>query len=1812
MSSTYTADQAYPDFTVYAWSQLGTGAVHATVTCQNAPGTVTLPSFPVVQAGSTTSSLTMTLSQAPSSGLAVTPTATGLTFNPPTIAFGAGSSSQTFTVTADAGAAPGPVTISYALGGADAAQYTPPASSSLTVLGTISPPAYPVLTQGSTSATLTMTASAAGNVTLTPSATGLTFAPTTLNFSTGASQNFTVTAASNAGPGAIAVSYALSGANASLYATPPTGSITVNRPVPTISSISPTSGPATGGTTVTITGTDLTAATAVTFGATAAAGFTVNSATSITATAPAGTGTVDVRVTTSGGTSATSAADQFTYIAAPTVSAILPSSGPAAGGTTVTITGTDLTAATAVTFGATAAAGFTVNSATSITATAPAGTGTVDVRVSTAGGTSSTSAADRFTYIAAPTVTAISPTAGPTAGGTTVTLTGTSFSGATSVTFGATAATGFTVNSPTSITATAPAGTGTVDIRVTTAGGTSAISAADQYTYIAAPTVSSISPNSGSVTGGTSVTVSGTNLTGATSVTFGSMAASSFTVDSATSITATVPAHAAGAVNVAVATVGGTGTLVGGYTFLNPPVAGNVSLTVAPNSASNAVTLSLSGGAAASVAVATQATHGTATASGLSITFTPTPGYVGSDSFTYTATNAGGTSAPATVSVTVSAPTIAIGPSTLSAGAVATTYSQTITASGGTSSYTYAVTSGSLPAGLTLSPTSGVVSGTPTAGGTFNFIVTITDSSTGTGPFTGTRAYSLTIASPTISVGPTTLSSGTVGTVYSQTITASGGTSSYTYAVTAGALPAGLSLSTGGLVSGTPTAGGSFNVTITATDSSTGTGAPFTGSQAYSLTISAPTLAIAPATIPTAALNTVYSQTITASGGTAPYHYTVIAGALPNGLALSPAGTIAGTPTVASTFNFTITATDSSTGTGPFTNSKAYSLVVTANPPVVSNVSATVPPNSTNTPVALSLSGGTATSVAVVAQATHGTANASGTAISYTPAAGYVGTDSFTYTASNADGTSAPATVSITVSTPTIAIAPATLPTATVATAYSETITASGGTSPYSYAVTTGVLPAGLTLSSGGVLSGTPTASGTFNLTITATDSSTGAGPFSASRAYTLVTNIQAPVAGNVAATVAANSSANAITLAVTGGAATSAAIVTPAAHGTATATSATTVAYTPVAGYSGPDSFTYTATNGSGTSAPATISITVTAPTLSFSPASGALAAGMMNAAYSQTVTASGGTSPYGYGVTGTLPAGLTLNHATGAITGTPTASGNYSFSISATDANNATTSAAYTIAIAPPPTTFVFSPAGGALTEAMAGEAYSQQVSATGGTGVKIYSLASGSLPNGLVLNISTGQLNGPLASGTEGDYSFTIQVRDGNGATATAAYTLKVKNRSVTVADEVVNVPAGSAPGDVYLNRGATGGPFTAAILAFVEPANAGTVTIIQGQLAQAGPVSTPVGWYLHYTPNPAYSGQVRVGYKLVSALGTSNIGTVTYNVGYDAGKVAADIDGLVHGFVQSRQNMIANTIEVPGLLQRRQMQKASDPITARMTPSQEGMTLGFSTSLSQLRAAGGDADAASAPFNVWIGGAFLAHNDKNRNDSTGKWGSFAMINMGADYLLSDRALIGLSFHYDRMTDPTEQDAELTGNGWLAGPYASIEIGRGVFWNGSLRYGGSNNTINTTFWNGSFKTTRWMADTSIDGQWSLDEDTTISPKLRMIYFSEKVADYTVKNGAGDAITIDGFNEDQFRVSLGAEIARSFVLENDAKLTPKLGVTAGFSGLDGSGAFGALTAGVTLQTANFWMLDTSILLNIEGDGQKSVGAKLAAAKKF
>lgn len=270
------------------------------------------------------------------------------------------------------------------------------------------------------------------------------------------------------------------------------------------------------------------------------------------------------------------------------------------------------------------------------------------------------------------------------------------------------------------------------------------------------------------------------------------------------------------------------------------------------------------------------------------------------------------------VTVTGGMAPITLNPSSLPSGTVGAGYSQTITASGGTGAgYSYSVSAGTLPAGLSLS-SAGALSGTPSAAGASSFTITATDS----GAHTGSQSYALSI-NAAVSVSPGSLPGGTVGSAYSQTITASGGTGTgYSFSVSAGTLPAGLGLSSGGVLSGTPSAFGTSSFTIRATDSGGNS-----GSQSYSLAISAATLVLSPTGLPIGTVGAAYSQTITASGGTGTgYSYSVSAGTLPAGLSLSASGLLSGTPTTAATYSFTATATDSAGDSG----SQAYNVTINA------------------------------------------------------------------------------------------------------------------------------------------------------------------------------------------------------------------------------------------------------------------------------------------------------------------------------------------------------------------------------------------------------------------------------------------------------------------------------------------------------------------------------------------------------------------------------------------------------------------------------------------------------------------------------------------------------------------------------------------------------------------------------------------------------------------------------------------------------------------------------------------------------------------
>jgi serine/threonine protein kinase len=252
------------------------------------------------------------------------------------------------------------------------------------------PPAAPVVTGISPN-----TGPAAGGTSVTitgknlSNATGVSFGGAGAKITADSSTKVTATSPSGSGTVDITVTTkggtsAKSNADKFTYATP----------APVVIEISPSSGPAAGGTSVTITGTNLSSATGVSFGGTGGR-ITADSSTQITATSPSGSGTVDITVTTAGGTSVTTNGDKFTYIAAPTITALRPSSGNQ--GTTVTIVGTNLENATSVSFGG-AAATIVSDSDETITVTAPAGSlGPVNVTVTTAGGTSNGA---QFTYVA--------------------------------------------------------------------------------------------------------------------------------------------------------------------------------------------------------------------------------------------------------------------------------------------------------------------------------------------------------------------------------------------------------------------------------------------------------------------------------------------------------------------------------------------------------------------------------------------------------------------------------------------------------------------------------------------------------------------------------------------------------------------------------------------------------------------------------------------------------------------------------------------------------------------------------------------------------------------------------------------------------------------------------------------------------------------------------------------------------------------------------------------------------------------------------------------------------------------------------------------------------------------------------------------------------------------------------------------------------------------------------------------------------------------------------------------------------------------
>ena len=222
-------------------------------------------------------------------------------------------------------------------------------------------------------------------------------------------------------------------------------------------------------------------------------------------------------------------------------------------------------------------------------------------------------------------------------------------------------------------------------------------------------------------------------------------------------------------------------------------------------------------------------------------------------------------------------------------------------ADGGTTPYTWTVGDGQLPPGLTLA-TGGTLSGTPTGIGSYRFSILVTDT---TGQTT-TNSFALAVSEPLIITTGSNLAV-TLAKPVSITLNATGGTQPYSWSITTGTPPAGLSLSPAGIITGTLTTAATATLTISVRDSAA---TPATASQAFTI-IAAGSLAISTSSLPTAYLGSPYTSTLQVSGGTAPYSWSVSSGSLPPGFSLSAAGLLTGTPSTPGSYTFTVTVTDS-------------------------------------------------------------------------------------------------------------------------------------------------------------------------------------------------------------------------------------------------------------------------------------------------------------------------------------------------------------------------------------------------------------------------------------------------------------------------------------------------------------------------------------------------------------------------------------------------------------------------------------------------------------------------------------------------------------------------------------------------------------------------------------------------------------------------------------------------------------------------------------------------------------------------------------
>ncbi|HET7150065.1 MAG TPA: putative Ig domain-containing protein [Candidatus Acidoferrum sp.] len=831
----------------------------------------------------------------------------------------------------------------------------------------------------------------------------------------------------------------------------------------------------------------------------------------------------------------------------------------------------------------------------------------------------------------------------------------------------------------------------------------------------------------------------------------------------------------------------------------------NLTATVSNDSKNAGVTWSLTGPGALSAQTTT------------SVTYTAPSPISANATATITATSVTNTAKSATLTINLQAVSIGLTPS--AAQTLEQTQTVGVTAAisndpSATPSVTWSLNAGA----------KGTLSGQTATGVTYHAPASVTaastDTLTATSVFDSTKTATLTInLVPPPSITTASLPAGTVGTAYTTTnLAATGGVSPYTWSVTAGALPGGLTLSSAGAISGTPTAFGTFNFTVQVKDASN-----FTATANLSIKVNPAPVVITTTSLPNGVVNTPgYSATLTATGGAPPITWSITAGSLPTGLVLNAAtGAITGTPTTAGTSNFTVQAADSSTPA--LTATKALSITII---PALTITTTSLPNGITSTAYSATLtstggSGAVAWSVTVGSLPAGLTLNANTGAITGTPTT--AGTSNFTVQAADSGTPQQKVTKALSITiVQQLVVTTSALPSGAITSTYSATLSSSGGTPAVTWAITVGSLPAGLTLNAAtGAITGTPTGpSGMSGFTVQATDS--GTPQQTATKALSINVNPVLSITTTSLASGTVNTTYSQQLQTNGGGIAPITWSITLGSLPPGLTLNASTgvISGTPTTATGSPFNFTVQAADSGTPQQTATQALSISIATAPLSVATTGLPNGIQGQAYSATLQSAGGNPPVTWSISaGSLPSWASLNTSTGAITGTPNATGTTTFTAKATDsttptAQTATKSLSITVVNALSITT-------SSLPAGTVGSPYNTTVAATGGTTPYTWSWAAqggSSLPPGLSISSSTGVISGTPSTNTGSPFNVTVTVTDATNPqqTASANFSITITVATLTVTTTSSQLPAGTVntayPNNV--NLAASGGipPYT----------------------------------------------------------------------------------------------------------------------------------------------------------------------------------------------------------------------------------------------------------------------------------------------------------------------------------------------------------------------------------------------------------------